>query len=246
MKMNKKGMSLVECVIAMGVFAIATTGFVMCATACVRAQAKSHKRNNTTNVQTTNLEHFSNYKNVVDLSEYNVKPMDPSTGMGKNMYKMTFAWTSGTVTNSKIHGYRSEMASETDGVFELSFFSPIDQVDLAYDEIWVTLYNLTATDQTWDITCNTDLSFFDNEHNSLGQSLPRHMWAGGGSYKRFGVKGTSSDYSIHIVNPFGGTDANVGLADKCDVNATDPSDDQYAMIFYDGTFKNYADTNGAI
>ena len=45
MKNNKKGMTLVECIIAMAVFAVATTGFTMAATTCIKAQIKSHTRN---------------------------------------------------------------------------------------------------------------------------------------------------------------------------------------------------------
>ena len=234
MKTNRKGMTLVECIIAMGVFAIATTGFTMAATACVKAQTKYHTRNRITNSQTTNLEHFSNYKDVVDLSEHNVTSMDPDTGIGKNMYQMTFEFPSATVVNNKIHGYRSLVNDDEDGVFELSFFSPINQVSLEANEYWITLYNCSDVEVTWDISGESHIMFFDNEKNTTGNTLPRHIWNAGGEYKRFGVRDESNgseSLQITIKDPINNTSAVVPLGNKINING---EEDRYGYIFYTG------------
>lgn len=232
MKSNKKGMTLVECIIAMAVFAIATTGFTMSATAAMRAQAKAHNRNKIANEQNTDLEHFSNYSQVVDLNELNVTPMDPSDAMGKNMYQIKYDFNGIEVVNNKVHGYRAAV-DEKDSVYELSFFSPIDQVMLEPNEYWITLYNCTPEDRTWDITCDGDgIEFFDNEKRSLGNTLPRHIWGGNGEYKRFGVRLTDPLKPLEIVinDPITHETSNVtvDLSDKINISG---EDDRYGYVY---------------
>ncbi|MBQ8965757.1 prepilin-type N-terminal cleavage/methylation domain-containing protein [Ruminococcus sp.] len=249
MKMNKKGMTLVECIIAMAVFAIATTGFTMAATTCIRAQTKFHTRNKIANNQSTDLEHFANYSDVVDLSEYSVTTMDPNTGIGKNMYQITYAFPSATVTNSKVHGYRAEVDSD-DKVFELSFLSPINTVSLDSDEYWFTLYNVSGSDVSWDWSCSTDYSFFDNEKASTQQTLPNggRIWADG-SIMRFGIKSSVGDLSgcTAHVEFFNGSYCDIpNMGQFLNINEDDPDDDQYGYIFYMGghSFWQYHSYNG--
>jgi prepilin-type N-terminal cleavage/methylation domain-containing protein len=199
MKSNKKGMTLVECIIAMAVFAVATTGFTMVATTCMKAQARTVKRMTTTNNQTTNLEHFSTFSQVLDPEYTNVKPMENGT----NRFKMTFAFPALTVENDHVYGYTAKLDEESqDGVFELSFFSAADQVTLDANEYWITLYNYGTEQRTWDISCaiagdSQQFEFFDNEkNNTVQQTLPRHIWAPNGGYMKFGIRpreGCSAD-----------------------------------------------------
>ena len=189
MKNNKHGMTLVECIIAMAVFAVASTGFIMTATACYKSQVKAKKRMDTANTQTTNLEHFSNYSQVVDPEALNVEPMSG----GSNRWVITFPFTSasgGEISNSKVHGYYS-VADPDDPVFDLSFFSPIEQVDLTTDEYWVTFTNV-GSEQKWlelSLADSTHFVFFDNEKNEAsGSTLPEHIWGPNGGAFRFGIK----------------------------------------------------------
>lgn len=256
MKMNKKGMSLVECIVAMGVFAVATTGFTMAASACVRAQAKSHKRNLATNVQTTNLEHFSNYKQVVNLSEYNVKPMD-NDPTSVNSYVITYTFPSVEFKNTKVFGYRSTVADGEDGVFELSFLSPVSHVDLEDNEYWITLYNCSTVDEAWDISCSSDFHFFDTEKNSKGQSLTVNNMIATQDYIVFGiaddrpasqiVPNDPNGITFYIDDPIDGNHYEVPIEDYLDISSEDNSDDRYGYIFYTGgsTFETYADYVGS-
>lgn len=230
MKINKKGMTLVECIIAMAVFSIATTGFVMAASVCMRSQAKAGTRMTKTNTQTTNLEHFSTFAHVLDPSYSNVRPM----ASGTNQFQMTFQFPTDTVVNDKIYGYYSTLEDEDeDGVFELSFFSAADQVTLGEGEYWVTLYNYDGAQQTLDITCPDDFSFFDNEKNDTAQqTLPRHIWAPEGGYMKFGIKaksgGGAPTVTIHSVEG-NFTDKTLNIADfKLS------EDENYCNIYYTG------------
>jgi len=245
MKTNKKGMTLVECIIAMAVFAIATTGFTMVATTCMKAQAKASRRMTATNNQTTNLEHFSSYSKVLDPEYCNVKPM--STGINK--FKMTFDFGTVKVENDDIYGYRSVLdPSSPDGVFELSFFSAAEQVDLAEGEYWITLYNNSSSQHTWDINCAVPgdsqvFEFFNNEHdNSIQQALPRHIWAPNGGYMKFGFKqrtpgvgDLSSCLEITDVEANPPVTYRVGLSSD---NLISEDKNYCAIYFDDGVFKS--------
>lgn len=200
MKNNKHGMTLVECIIAMAVFAVASTGFIMTATACYRSQVKAKKRMDTANTQTTNLEHFSNYSQVVDPEALNVEPMSA----GSNRWAITFPFSSasgGPVTNTRVHGYYS-VANPDDPVFDLSFFSPIEQVDLSTDEYWVTFTNVSS-EQYWLVLKAADPTsyvFFDVEKEEKGDTLPKHIWAPNGGTFRFGIRNKSgADISQDVI-----------------------------------------------
>ncbi|ADU22874.1 type IV pilus modification PilV family protein [Ruminococcus albus] len=196
MKTNKKGMTLVECIIAMGVFAVATTGFVMAASASMRSQAKSASRMTKTNSQSTNLEHFSSYASVLDPEYSNVRPMTNGT----NQWRISFPFTSATVVNDHVFGYNAKLDNtDPDGVFDLSFFSSAEQLSLEENEYWVTLYNYDTVQHEWTAELNsTDFTFFNNAHVDNGQqSTPSHLWAPNGGYMKFGVKRHNSGASMN-------------------------------------------------
>lgn len=238
MKTNKKGMTLVECIIAMAVFAVATTGFTMAAAACMKAQAKTTRRMTTTNSQTTNLEHFSTFSHVLDPEYANVKPMED----GLNKFKMTFDFGSVKVENDHVYGYSSKLDPDSpDGVFELSFFSAADQVSLDSHEYWITLYNYGAIQQTWDISCaipgdSQEFEFFDAGKNSaVQQTLPRHIWAPNGGYMKFGIRqrtpGVGDIDTCMVIT-------NVETGNKMTVPVTsmrESDEDNMCSIYFDGS-----------
>lgn len=238
MNTNKKGMTLVECIIAMAVFAVATTGFTMAATACMKAQAKTGRRMTATNTQTTNLEHFSTFSQVLDPEYSNVKPMEA----GVNRFKMTFAFPSVTIENDHVYGYSSKLDEDSpDGVFELSFFSAADQVPLEDNEYWITLYNYSGSQQTWDISCaipgdSQDFEFFDNEKkNTVQQTLPRHIWAPNGGYMKFGIRQRIAGVGdlnscLKITNVETGNEFTVPVTNK-----KVKEDENMCSIYFDGS-----------
>jgi prepilin-type N-terminal cleavage/methylation domain-containing protein len=252
MKTNKKGMTLVECIVAMAVFAIATTGFTMAATACMRAQAKSHKRMTKTNVQSTNLEHFSTNAHVLDPEYSNIKPMTT----GANQFKITFPFKTSTVENKNVYGYYAKLDSnDKEGVYQLSFLSAVDQIKLTEGEYWVTLYNCTSDGQEFTVSCDEDYTFFDNEHNiSYDTSLPGHLWSADGGYRKFGVKnlkGTGAKITITrrgTANPENDTDTTTITIDSSWMpNGTldnGGDGDNMVSIYYVGGDDGYLNLDG--
>lgn len=195
MKMNKKGMTLVECIIAMAVFAVATTGFTMAASACVKAQIKYHSRNRAMNNQTTNLEHFSAYSGG-NVNSTNLTPMDPDVGYGSNMYQVEFTFEDGTtITNRKVNGYRAGKAEGEDGVFELSFLAPIAQVPLNTNECWLTIYNCSEEGIVFDMTLPQGFEFFDSSKEKIGSPY-RLMLTDSGDFKRIGIRKSKTEASV--------------------------------------------------
>ena len=235
MKTNKKGMTLVECIIAMAVFAVATTGFTMAATVCMKAQARTVRRMTATNNQTTNLEHLSTYSKVLDPEYSNVKKMETGT----NKFTITFPFESGDIVNNHVYGYKSKLDEDSpDGVFELSFFSPAEQVSLDSHEYWVTLYNCSTEQKQWNITCTVpgdlqEFEFFNNEKDpSAGQALPTHIWAPNGGYMRFGIRQKTAGVGdinncLVITDDEGNSSAPIKITDMC-IN----EGENYCAIYY--------------
>lgn len=241
MKTNKKGMTLVECIVAMAVFAIATAGFTMAATACMKAQVKSSKRMTKTNVQSTNLEHFSSYSQVLDPSFTNVSPMTS----GANQFQMTFDFGSTVIVNKNVYGYYAQLDSEDkDKVYDLSYFTSAEQVNLSADEYWVTLYNCDAKQQSWTLELNSDaFTFFDNQKDpTAGQKLPRHNWAPNGGYYKFGIKQLKAGNLAAClkITSHGETSTSiypdaVGITEDCMLNKSIPNGgDNMVSIYYEG------------
>lgn len=245
-KMNKKGMSLVECIVAMGVFAVATTGFTMGATACMKSQAKSGRVLQKTNTQTTNLEHFSTYARVFDAQYANVKKMSSDA----NQWQMVFDFPGAgeTVTNNNVFGYYSVIdEGDSKGIYQLSFFTAANTVALDPDEYWVTLYNYDTAQHTFDIECTDSFTFFDNEKNRKGTGLPRHIWAPDGGFFKFGVAKADGSADIHnclIVKETredaSTTTTNLGLADYMphgEMGVEENGDNMVYIYFKNGSFQ---------
>ena len=238
MQSNKKGMTLVECIIAMAVFAVATTGFTMAATTCMRVQAKQSKRMTKTNVQSTNLEHFSTFTTVLDPEYSDVRRM----AGGENKFKMTFKFDDATIVNDNVYGYYAKLdPNDQDGVYELSFFTSTDVAALGEDEYWITLYNFTDDTQTWSLTCPDEFKFFDNEKNKTQQHvLPTRMWAPDGGYLKFGISKEDVDGDLTTclqITPEGSTTPIIVGIDK---EKAKENGNKYSIYYYpdeNGTYK---------
>lgn len=225
-------MTLVEVLIAMGIFAVITTGFCMSASYALKAQAKAKKRLTETNNQTTNLEHYSG---VIDFDAAKVRQLDGGT----NQWTMIYDFPSATLVNDKLHGYTSVT---DDPVFQLGFFSAIDRINLASNEYWFTVYNYGSEQQNWDISCASGFVFFDNEGKTAAspQELPTHLVAGDGYALKFGIRNVSGGSISGGVITFkewgtGTTIATLGLDNYID-------SDRYGFIYFDGaTFLNATD-----
>lgn len=237
MKKNNKGMTLVECIIAMAVFAVATTGFTMAATSCIRAQIKSHARNRIANEQTTNLEHFSNYSKVIDPTLLNVKEMPEK-------YGVSFDFGTIKVVNKDVYGYTA-LADPEDKTYQLSFISPIERVTVLPGEWWITIYNADPTDKSFDIYAQSGFILFNNEKEDASDKSLERIYPANGGMRKIGIRNISGDNSSALVicdhNDPTNSRQTINLVDYAtEKNAEDTAG--YVSIYYEnGAFKTKGD-----
>ncbi|MCC3349829.1 prepilin-type N-terminal cleavage/methylation domain-containing protein [Ruminococcus albus] len=231
MKKNNKGMTLVECIIAMAVFAVATTGFTMAATSCIRAQIKSHARNRIANEQTTNLEHFSNYSKVIGPTLLNVKEMPEK-------YGVSFDFGTIKVVNKDVYGYTA-LADPEDKTYQLSFISPIERVTVLPGEWWITIYNADPTDKSFDIYAQPGFIFFNNEKEDAGTESLDRIYPANGGMRKIGIRNISGDNSSALVISDNSTKSQtINLVDYATEKNTDNTAGYVSIYYENGEFVN--------
>lgn len=181
---NKKGMSLVEVIVAMAVFSVMTTGFMMTAIYCVKAQNKAKLRLKESNGQTTEIEDF---KGLYDTDTAYMGSDIQKPG-GSNLWTMSYNFPEGSYVNDRVHFYAYNN-TDLDDAFQMQFFSPDESVDLKPNEYWVTIYNCSGDQVTWDITCDSGFVFFDNEGQTVSSltTIPTRIVDDGAKIK-FGIR----------------------------------------------------------
>ncbi len=230
MKKNNKGMTLVECIIAMAVFAVATTGFTMAATSCIRAQIKSHARNRIANEQTTNLEHFSNYSKVIDPTLLNVKEMPEK-------YGVSFDFGTVKVVNKDVYGYTA-LADPEDKTYQLSFISPIERVTVLPGEWWITIYNADPTDKSFDIYAQSGFRLFNNEKEDAGEKSEDRIYPANGGMRKIGIRNISGDNSSALViSDNSTTSQTINLLEYATEMNTDNTAGYVSIYYENGEFK---------
>lgn len=181
LRKNKRGVTLVEVIVAMAIFSVMTTTFVMTVNYCIRSNKLARLRLTESNKQTTDLE---NYSGVVDFAAADVDQMSAGT----NKYTFTFDFATGdSIVNDKNYGYVSKSADISDSPLQMRYFTSIEKTDLEADEYWITMYNFASSDQVWTITAGTDVLFFNNEKDMISSTITPGMLANG-SVCKFGVK----------------------------------------------------------
>lgn len=231
MKKNNKGMTLVECIIAMAVFAVATTGFTMAATGCIRAQIKSHARNRIANEQTTNLEHFSNYSKVIDPTLLNVKEMPEK-------YGVSFDFGTVKVVNKDVYGYTA-LADPEDKTYQLSFISPIERVTVLPGEWWITIYNADPTDKSFDIYAQSGFRLFNNEKDDAGEESLDRIYPANGGMRKIGIRNISGDNSSALViSDNSTTSQTINLLEYATEKNTDNTAGYVSIYYENGQFVN--------
>lgn len=231
MKKNNKGMTLVECIIAMAVFAVATTGFTMAATSCIRAQIKSHARNRIANEQTTNLEHFSNYSKVIDPTLLNVKEMPEK-------YGVSFDFGTVKVVNKDVYGYTA-LADPEDKTYQLSFISPIERVTVLPGEWWITIYNADPTDKSFDIYAQSGFRLFNNEKDDAGEESLDRIYPANGGMRKIGIRNISGDNSSALViSDNSTTSQTINLLEYATEKNTDNTAGYVSIYYENGQFVN--------
>lgn len=245
-KTNKKGFTLVEVIIAMSVFAIISTGFIMAAQYAYKAQVKAKKRLSQSNEQTTNLE---DYRGVIDptyaglhdeagISDLGVTRIGSASGK----WIMTYDFGTATIVNDKMYGYHST-ANAFDDTFQLTYFSPADQISLDEGEYWITIINHSPNADDvcpFQARVNDNCQLFNNEKEVFASktSMPGRLIPGGDYKLSFGVKDLDgiyeNDVDIFVYDPLDLT-SDTATTVIYNLNSTvwDPDGDHYITIGWD-------------
>lgn len=244
--MNKKGMTLVEVIVAMSVFAVIFTGFVMSAKYAYGAQVKAKKRLSQSNTQTMNLE---DYRGIVDPTYKGTYGTSGDTDLGvKSMADGDNRWTmtynfggSAVITNDRVYGYYATPDMD-DEVFELAYFSPSDVVALEPGEYWITITNVSNNDLPMAVVCGSGFQLFNNEKKVFPAktSMPERIIPKDGYKISFGVKDMSYEYrntggAVQITNPM--AEYTGGGAVLVTINPSDVDDNEthYVEVYYTNT-----------
>ena len=129
-----------------------------------------------------------------------------------------------TVVVAKVNGKWVTAQAPAHAV-TVSVPSAADQLSLEDNEYWITLYNYSGEQQTWDISCAVPgdsqyFEFFDsNKKNTAQQTLPRHICASNGGSVQFGIRQKTPgigdlDSCLKITNMETGEEYTVSLKDK--------------------------------
>lgn len=178
----KRGVTLVEVIVAMAIFTIMATTFIMTVSFCLQFHKQSLYRLRESNKQATDLENFSG---VVDYESADVAPIN----RGSNKYAFTFDFSTGdTIVNNKNSGYVSKSTSISQSGLAMRYFSPIEQLDLDVDEYWVTISNFDDLDQLLTITAGSNVIFFNNEKEIISATTLNAAVLAEGGKCSFGVK----------------------------------------------------------
>lgn len=218
---NKRGVTLVEVIVAMAIFSIMATTFIMTVDYCLQFNKKAMYRLRESNKQATDLENFSG---VVDYASADVAPIN----RGSNKYAFTFDFSTGdTIVNNKNSGYVSKSTGISDSGLAMRYFSPIEQLDLDVDEYWVTMTNFDDTDQVWTITAGPNVVFFNNEKEMISSTTLNPAVLAEGGKCTFGVKlmpGASVDNAFTVNIIAGEPDDTIDLSPYSDT-------ERYAFIY---------------
>ncbi|SFB68089.1 fibronectin type III domain-containing protein [Ruminococcus albus] len=144
-----------------------------------------------------------------------------------------------TVVVAKVNGKWVTAQAPAHAV-TVSVPSAADQLSLEDNEYWITLYNYSGEQQTWDISCAVPgdsqyFEFFDsNKNNTAQQTLPRHILAPNGGSMQFGIRqktpGIGDLSSCLKITNAEGKEYTVSLSEDTIIS----EDENLCAIYFDG------------
>jgi len=196
---NKKGMTLVEVIIAMALLSGMSAMLVTVAVAAKRQNLENYYRNNEMYTQAVNAEQYNDNK-TVNMNELKVNKFS-SSGKTTNEFALEADFGSGIKFNTTAYGFKAKLNNiDEDAGYQLKFLQGKDINITPNPEksvYWVKFYNNSGADMNfYALTPElTGGKFFDVNNNSSGNSLLIPI--GDGGNQQFGVvlSGvTGSDY----------------------------------------------------
>lgn len=208
-KRNKKGVTLVEVIIAMTLMAMMAGMLVTIAVQAKNTNRDNYIRSNEMNTQAVNAEQYNNNKNY-NMSEIKVNKYVGS-GQSDNTFALKADFGSGITWNTTAYGFKSKLNDiDKDAGYQMKFLQGKDAnvaPDASVGVYWVKFYNDSGAELTnfVETPAGTGGSFFDVNKNVSGARVI--MTTGIGGVSQFGFIISGADY-------FGFTETNdAGLYD---------------------------------
>lgn len=233
-KHNKKGVTLVEVIIAMTLLSMMAGMLVTVAVNAKNTNRDNYFRSKEMNEQALNAEQYNDAKNY-DMNDIKVNKY-VGDGQTDNDFALEADWGDGIKWNTTAYGYKTKLNSiDSKAGYQLKFLQGTNvniTPNVNNGEYWVKFYNDSGAEITNFVMTPTTTGgkFFDANNNSSGNSVP--LTTGIGGVSQFGFIATSSgDY-------FGFTETNDDLYSASHV----PSTSDF-ILSNETTFKKYCETD---
>ncbi len=208
-KHNKKGVTLVEVIIAMTLMGMMAGMLVTIAVQAKNTNRDNYIRSREMNTQAVDAEQYNNNKNY-NMNEIKVNKY-VGAGQADNTFNLEADFGSGVTWKTKAYGFKSKLNEiDKDAGYQMKFLQAKD-VNVAPDAskgvYWVKFYNDSGAELTnfAETPAGTGGSFFDVNKNVSGNKVI--LSTGIGDVKQFGFIVSGPEY-------FGFTETNdAGLFD---------------------------------
>lgn len=211
-KRNKKGVTLVEVIIAMTLMGMMAGMLVTIAVQAKNTNRDNYIRSREMNTQAVDAEQYNNNKNY-NMNEIKVNKY-VGAGQADNTFNLEADFGSGVTWNTKAYGFKSKLNEiDKDAGYQMKFLQAKDAnvaPDASNGIYWVKFYNDSGVElanyvETPEITGG---SFFDVNKNVSGNKVIMSTGIGGVSQFGFIYNSAGGDY-------FGFTETNdAGLYDS--------------------------------
>lgn len=197
LKKNKKGVTLVEIIVAMTLLGIMSSMFVTAAVYASRANKENYFRAREMYTQANDAEKFNKDKNY-EADEIKVNK-NIASGKATNEFDLQ-ADFGPIVWDTTAYGYKSKINGiDKNGGYQLKFFEGQDvsvQPNPTKGIYWVKFYNDSGTDLTNYITTPELVGgkFFDVNSNFAGNNIMLYTMTGSSSQIGFRVNSAGTEY----------------------------------------------------
>ncbi len=243
-KHNRKGMTLIEVIIAMTILGIASTMIVMSLVYAVKANAYNYKRAKEVSYQSNYAENYDDTK----VYAYDEADVNPYSIGGTNSVDLTAEFGDKTLETKNVASFKSKLNGFAETInYELKFFDSSANklgttLNPANGVYMVTFYNNSGTDLiNFTLSVDPDPATGGHFFNTEGVPLPDASHNPGdmisGAKYNVGVVCGSSETIMEISNPagasYGFTLKTDNLSDYVDVD-DNGNETGYILIHYMG------------
>lgn len=231
-KANKKGMTLVEVIVAMALLGIISGMLCSAYVYSNNARVATYNRVTEENAQATDIEQFNYKQGAVDYSTANLSEMISGA---TNEYEMTFDFGAGTAITNTSYGFSSTSTELSESGFDLKFFTPtLNIIDLSTGEYWISIDSDSASvsDELEITAVDSNAFLFDAGKNNIGNTAT--ISASSGTSTSFGIDfSAASSTAITVTNI--GTGAVYSIDANSCISGASESGGTYATMYFNGS-----------